>query len=72
MATTGCWRCGGLVISEEFRDVDIHAVGWRCVICGDLMDGVILRNRIGVVTTDPIEEEGVWGDTPLTEAIEPV
>lgn len=51
-----CTRCGGLMVGEmfiELRNVaSKHDEGARrCVQCGDVIDGVILRNRrIGVVS----------------------
>lgn len=47
-ATMDCARCGGLMVIEEFCDfvdgeicVDAH----RCLLCGDILDPVILSNR---------------------------
>ncbi len=51
-----CTRCGGLMVGEMFIElwnvVSTHDEGARrCVQCGDVIDGVILRNRrIGVVS----------------------
>lgn len=38
---TACTRCGGLMVSE--RDDDL--TGWRCLLCGDRIDPVILAQR---------------------------
>ncbi|ALA60424.1 hypothetical protein [Nitrospira moscoviensis] len=47
-----CARCASLVVTEVF--VDYHAdgggmsfLGYRCPICGDIMDPTILRHRDG-------------------------
>ena len=36
-----CGRCGGLMVSEN--DDDFH--GWRCILCGERVDPVILAQR---------------------------
>ena len=41
-----CQRCGGLMICERFYDGRDHFEGWRCVICGEIVDSVIVENRI--------------------------
>lgn len=38
---TQCARCGGLMVSEEFDDFN----GWRCILCGERIDPVILAQR---------------------------
>ncbi|WP_447980104.1 hypothetical protein [Candidatus Nitrospira bockiana] len=38
---TGCWRCGGLMVVEDYVEFPV----WRCVQCGEMIDPVILRNR---------------------------
>ncbi len=45
-----CPRCSGLMIVQEYRDLlddtgqlSFHA--WRCVACGEVLDGLILKNR---------------------------
>ena len=54
---TGCTRCGGLVIPEAFRDFDLISLGWRCLLCGEMVDGVILRNRAVPSIAPPMDEE---------------
>ncbi|NWF73889.1 MAG: hypothetical protein HXY51_12720 [Nitrospirae bacterium] len=54
---TGCTRCGGLIIPEAFRDVGLVSLGWHCLLCGEIVDGVILHNRAMPSITSPIEEE---------------
>lgn len=38
-----CDRCGGLMVWERLSDLDID--GWRCVVCGDFVDPIILTHR---------------------------
>ena len=51
-----CTRCGGLMVSEASIDLwsvasKLDGGARRCVQCGDVIDGVILRNRrIGLVS----------------------
>lgn len=43
---TGCTRCGGFIIPEAFRDIGLCSIGWRCLHCGEMVDSVILQNRV--------------------------
>lgn len=65
-ARVGCARFGGFVVQEELRDIGLDAVAWRCVICGDVTDRVILNNRLGRGPLEWIAEEPVWGDDLMT------
>lgn len=38
-----CPRCGGLMVPEEIREV--RQMGWRCVMCGEHIDPLILEHR---------------------------
>jgi len=40
-----CHRCGSVMVSERFYGLDEHFLGWRCVLCGEIIDQVILENR---------------------------
>lgn len=45
-----CPRCRGLMIGERFCDLyeDIEKKcfeGWRCILCGEILDPMILMNR---------------------------
>ncbi len=40
-----CDRCGGLLVREGFEEGAGLAEGWRCVICGERLDAIILKNR---------------------------
>jgi hypothetical protein len=43
-STDRCPRCGGLMVHEWGADLMGHA-SRRCVLCGELIDSVILENR---------------------------
>jgi hypothetical protein len=45
-----CERCNGLMVSEQIYDLqgtngDLCVDGYRCLLCGTLVDAVILENR---------------------------
>ncbi len=45
-----CPRCNGLMISDRFQDLQdstghIHFYGARCLVCGEIVDQMILENR---------------------------
>jgi hypothetical protein len=40
-----CHRCGSVMVYERFYGPHEHFSGWRCVLCGDIIDQVILENR---------------------------
>ncbi|MGC3975902.1 MAG: hypothetical protein QM771_16195 [Nitrospira sp.] len=49
--STGCGRCGGMLVNEQCLDLAGSEGGYRfwatrCIQCGDLLDPVILRNRL--------------------------
>jgi hypothetical protein len=46
----GCRRCQGLMVRERLMDLRSDSgcfvcPAWRCVVCGDIVDPVILVNR---------------------------
>jgi hypothetical protein len=41
-----CQRCGGRMIVEKFYDVNNVFWGWHCIICGEILDPVILLHRL--------------------------
>lgn len=41
-----CHRCGGRMIFEKFYDVNSIFYGWHCVMCGEILDPVILLHRL--------------------------
>lgn len=53
-----CDRCNGLMVSERMYDFqgmssDLRVDGYRCLLCGNLVDAVILENRSR--STDAVE-----------------
>ena len=45
-----CPRCAGCMIRQSFEDFEddtgsIIFYGWRCLICGEIIDSTILTNR---------------------------
>jgi hypothetical protein len=59
MAVTSCTRCGGFIIAEQFRDIGISTVGWHCLLCGETVDDVILRNRERPFLRGSVDEETI-------------
>ena len=41
-----CPRCSGVMSYEKFYSSNESLFGWRCINCGDIVDQVILENRI--------------------------
>jgi hypothetical protein len=41
-----CFRCGGIMIHEKFYGLGDDFFGWRCIICGEILDPVIIENRL--------------------------
>lgn len=44
-----CPRCGGLMVPEVFPELDFHwanDTAQRCVQCGEIVDPVIMKNRL--------------------------
>ena len=42
---TKCLRCRGAVIYDKFYGFEEQFMGWKCLICGEIVDPVILENR---------------------------
>ena len=42
-----CHRCNGSMVYEEFYGEEGDFFGWRCIVCGEVIDHVILANRFG-------------------------
>jgi len=40
-----CHRCSKVMVYERFYGVDEQYSGWRCVLCGEIIDQIILENR---------------------------
>lgn len=41
-----CNKCGGVMAYEKFYGDYEEFFGWRCIFCGDIIDQVILKNRL--------------------------
>jgi hypothetical protein len=41
-----CNRCGAMMIYEEIYGNCEHCFGGRCIVCGEIIDQVILENRL--------------------------
>jgi len=41
-----CDRCGGSMSYEKFYGLKEDFFGWRCILCGEIIDRVILENRL--------------------------
>jgi len=41
-----CNRCNGMMVYEKFYENCEHFFGWRCIVCGEIIDQVILENRL--------------------------
>lgn len=58
-----CPRCGGLMNFEYFTNAVSGEMpwsyeGWRCVYCGEVIDPLILLNRMKEAKNLEEEEEG--------------
>ena len=47
-----CTRCQGCMAKDHFMDLlesseDMWLAGWRCLNCGNVLDPVMERNRLG-------------------------
>ena len=40
-----CHRCGSVMVHERVYGLDEQFSGWRCVLCGEIIDQVIVENR---------------------------
>jgi len=45
-----CLRCQSPMMSEVFQNLSGDAgvvwfTGWRCIVCGDMVDPIILKHR---------------------------
>ena len=41
-----CNKCGGLMSYEKFYSEMDDFFGWRCIACGEIIDPVVLENRL--------------------------
>ena len=55
---TKCLRCRGAVAYDKYYGLDGQFWGWKCLICGEITDPVILANRQLTRTDQEMEAEG--------------
>ena len=58
-----CQRCNGRMAFEKFYGQSDSFFGWHCVMCGDVLDPVILLHRLSRdanVSIPESEEEMLW------------
>jgi len=51
-----CQRCDGRMAYEKFYGPYNSFFGWHCVMCGDILDPVILLHRLSHEANLPIPE----------------
>ena len=67
-----CPRCQGTMVVDHFVDLatsgEIWMPGWRCLMCGEVIDPLILQNRQSppVVAGRPCEKSHPHPPAPLT------
>ncbi|MBL8037210.1 MAG: hypothetical protein JNN16_06870 [Nitrospira sp.] len=70
-STRNCRRCGGLLVAERIDGaIDMLFEGQvsalRCIQCGDILDHVILRNRMDPTIVEGTESEDMpWIEDPI-------
>ncbi len=78
-APESCSRCGGLMVTTDCLDVlsdsdEINCRVSRCIQCGDLVDPVILRNRLHPPSMTPRKKNLKWTSrrsVPLVHTLMP-
>lgn len=66
-----CPRCAGTMVVDHFVDLatsgEIWMPGWRCLMCGEVIDPLILQNRQEppVVPGRPCEQSHPHPPAPL-------
>ncbi len=43
-----CHRCESIMVYEKFYGPHEHFWAWRCIYCGEIVDQIILENRVTV------------------------
>ncbi|MCA9463032.1 MAG: hypothetical protein KC590_12970 [Nitrospira sp.] len=67
-----CPRCAGTMVVDHFVDLatsgEIWMPGWRCLMCGEVIDPLILQNRQEppVVPGRPCEQSHPHPPAPLS------
>ncbi len=55
-----CGRCGGRMIPEYFHHGTGVFHGWKCVLCGEVVDPIILLNRARQSLGNTLEPKGKY------------
>jgi len=56
-----CLRCRGAMLYDKFYGLQEQFWGWKCLICGEIVDPVILENRQLMRAGQVITPEGQGG-----------
>lgn len=40
-----CLRCKGLMMMERYQEMNEFYYAWRCFLCGEILDEVVMKNR---------------------------
>jgi hypothetical protein len=48
-----CYRCSSNMVYQKFYGPHEHYWGWRCIFCGEIIDQVIMENRLQGKTGPP-------------------
>jgi hypothetical protein len=43
-----CLRCGGTMVEDKFYSPQDWFWGLKCVLCGEIIDPLILKNRLSI------------------------
>jgi len=57
-----CQRCNGVMVNERFYGPGDPFWGWRCMLCGNISDPIILENRSQCAILAAEDKTG-WGET---------
>lgn len=68
-----CARCEGLMVRDQFYDLlddsgHLSITAWRCVSCGNIVDPLILKNRLRFEASPLVGKEPSPLDSVLTVA----
>ena len=53
-----CQRCNMVMVNERFYGPGDPFWGWRCMLCGNISDPMILENRNQCATLGPKRKKG--------------
>ena len=69
-----CQRCKGLMVEDRFFDFLVSSIqnnqAWRCVICGEVTDMIIVRNRLCPIPDERCVERSRPLAHPMTKQLE--